>query len=189
MIVFRQETEDAVYLVDAFSESVPGAIADGFVTRLTPIHKLKEADWRGIRSLSGWFSANYLRWKYRDQRTALLLIENEARTVAVLWVVPSERIRQRYPFVSAGSSAIIACVTHASCRGKGLYPAGIKAIAGSGHSPRYFIWAHKTNDSSLRGIVKGGGQRFGEFTRIRWFRGLINSISLRPERQIEQRHG
>ena len=144
MIVFRQETEDAVYLVDAFSESVPGAIADGFVTRLTPIHKLKEADWRGIRSLSGWFSANYLRWKYRDQRTALLLIENEARTVAVLWVVPSERIRQRYPFVS---------------------------------------------DSSLRGIVKGGGQRFGEFTRIRWFRGLINSISFRPERQIEQRHG
>lgn len=151
--------------------------------------RLSGTDWKGIEALAGRFSTFYLRLFYGSRRTALLLVMEEERVVAVLWVVPGKRIRRRYHFVSQESSAIIACVTHPSCRGLGLYPAGIRAIAASGHSPRYFIWAHKTNAASLKGIMKAGGVKFGEFTRVRWLRGLMTSISFRHEQPPEDLHG
>lgn len=181
MSLLRQVAEDAVYRVDGSGRAPPIVVPEGFSMRLVPLERLTGSDWSGIRALAGRFSTCYLRWRYRGRRTKLMLVERSGRAVAVLWVVPSELIQRRYPFVENGGSAIIACVTDPSCRGRGLYPAGVQAIAASGHSPAYFIWAHKTNEASLRGIVKAGGVPFGEFTRVRWFRGVISSTSFRPE--------
>ncbi len=185
----RQVTEDCIYRIDGVDGvSFPHSI-DRFQLRLVFMDRLAKSDWKGVEALAGRFSTSYLRCFYRSRRTALMLAFEEDRVVAVLWVVPGEKIRQRYPFVSQESSAIIACVTHSSCRGLGLYPAGMRAIAASGHSSKYFIWAHKTNEASLKGIMKAGGVKFGEFTRVRWLRGLITSISFRPEQSTEARHG
>ena len=189
MSLFREVAEDAVYRVEGSAPSPSVVVPEGFSMRLVPIDRLTGPDWSGITSLSGRFSARYLRWRYRGRRTEVLLVERSMRAVAVLWVVPSELIQRRYPFVDAGSSAIIACVTDPSCRGRGLYPAGVRAIAASGHSAAYFIWAHKTNEASLRGIVKAGGVPIGEFTRVRWFRGLISSTAFRPKPRMADRDG
>lgn len=186
---FRQVSEDCIYRIDGIDGMSPLRHIERFHLRLIPMDRLAKADWKGIEALAGQFSTSYLRWFYGSRRTVLLLIAEEQRVVAVLWVVPGEKIRRRYHFVTPESSAIIACVTHPSCRGLGLYPAGIRTIAVSGHSPRYFIWAHKANTASLRGIMKAGGVKFGEFTRVRWLRGLMTSISFRPEQSPEGRHG
>ena len=185
----REVTEDYVYRIGGVDSVHAAANFERFHFRLVTLHQLTKEEWRGVESLAGRLSTSYLRCVYGSKSTALLLVLEEERVVAVLWVVPGVKIRERYPFVGEKSSAIIACVTHPSCRGLGVYPAGIRAIASSGHSQEYLIWSHRSNLASLKGIIKAGGVKLGEFTRVRWLRGLISSVYFRPEQPAEDYYG
>lgn len=183
MSLLRDVSEDDVYLIRERGVAQAGQ-PQQFHMRFVLMDQLSAEDWKGVEGLTGRISARYLRWSYRHRFTALLLIMSEGCVVGVLWVIPSAAIRRRYPFVREGCGAIIACVTHPSFRGLGLYSAGIRAIAASGHSHEYFIWAHKDNVASLKGMLKAGGLKVGEFTRVRWFRGLITWISFRSQQAL-----
>lgn len=170
---FVERFEDDVYIVPAGSHD--GARQDVF-SRLVLQEEMTAEDWYQVRDLQGGFATQYLRLRYGDSNTRLMLISEHGCLLSILWVVPANRIRSKYHFVESGTYAIISCITRQDARGRALYPHGIRRIAASGIASRYYIWAHKDNVASVRGIEKTGGIKVGSFVRERWFRGLFSSI-------------
>lgn len=144
---------------------------------LTPVGSVSLAQWHDVATLQGNRALLYLRARYGRSGTSIAMGFNGKELVAILWVVPSAVIRGAYSFVKEGS-AIIACVTAADFRGRGIYIEGIRYIAMSGHSDRYYIWAHLENLPSLKGIRRAGGELVGSFTRVRWF-GAFSRVTFR----------
>lgn len=172
---FREVFESEVYTIENALRTHYDAEMQ-YTFRMVAVEQLTKLEWQMIYLLQGRLSTSYLRFFYGGARTQLLLISLEERLVALLWLVPHAQIWRRYPFVEKEAAAIIACVTDPEFRGRGIYPMGIRRIASSNHSVRYFIWAHRTNAASLRGIVKAGGARIGYFVRVRWLRGLFSQV-------------
>lgn len=161
--------EDDVYIVDARLGIDHNASVEHRLARLAD---LTIDDWTSIRELQGKSASRYLKLRYGAPETRLMLLSDFTGLLALLWVVPGHRIRGKYSFVALKSFAIISCVTRPTARGRGLYPSGIRFIAASGLSDAYYIWAHKSNVASLKGIEKAGGRLIGSFVRERWLKGL-----------------
>lgn len=164
-----ERVEDDVYVIDAKTGKNRTSDVEHRLARLA---HLTQDDWMRIHALQGATATRYLKLRYGSPETHLMLLSDSTGLLSLLWVVPSHRIRNKYSFVALNSFAIISCVTKTSARGRGLYPSGIRFIAASGLSDAYYIWAHKNNVASLKGIEKAGGRLIGSFVRERWLKGL-----------------
>lgn len=162
------------------SDSVT-AVSDQLRTKIQPLGKISVREWKKVSSLQGLLGVLYLWSRYRFGKNYLLTAYSGDELAHVEWVVSSESIKDRYPFVSANAYAIISCVTSPTFRGQGVYPASLSEARCSGIADKYFIWADKNNSASLRGIEKAGGVKVGSFDREKRFGGLISKVCYKKE--------
>lgn len=146
-------------------------------TKLLHLNELTPKHWRQLKELQGRFAALYLRWRYGSPDTYILFAYVEETLAHIEWIVPSGKIRGRYPFVTEDSYAIISCLTLPRFRGLGIYSSQVQKVVESDIPARMFwIWTASTNMPSLKGIRKAGGVKVGEFVQKRWFWGCMSHI-------------
>jgi hypothetical protein len=151
-------------------------------TRILPIKVLTNKDWKQIKKLQGRLGTIYLKWKYGSPETMILLGFVEGKLAHIQWIVPAEKIKARYPFVTEGSYSIISCLTSQRFRGLGIYPSQIQKVVESDVPAKIFwIWTPSTNAPSLKGIRKAGGIKVAEIIQKRWFWGCVSHIENFPK--------
>jgi hypothetical protein len=170
--------------VFTFPENLPQKV-DSKIQIETKLLRLGEAttqQWMDLRKLLGRFAVLYLKWRYGSPETYILLAYVDKTLVHIEWIVPANKIRGRYPFVTKDSYSIISCLTSQSFRGLGIYPSQIQEVVKSNIPAKLFwIWATYSNVPSLRGIGKAGGVKIGEFIQEKWFWGCISHVEYCPE--------
>jgi hypothetical protein len=151
-------------------------------TKLLQLLEVTIEQWRQLKRLQGLFPALYLKWRYGSPETYILLAYVDKTLVHIEWIVPANKIRGRYPFVTKDSYSIISCLTSQSFRGLGIYPSQIQEVVKSNIPAKLFwIWTAYSNVPSLRGIGKAGGVKAAEFIQKKWFWGCISHVEYRPE--------
>jgi GNAT superfamily N-acetyltransferase len=151
-------------------------------TKLLRVSEVTAQQWSQLKQLQGKLAVFYLRFRYGSPDTYILLGFAKGKLVYVEWVVPSKKIRSRYPFVKENTYFIMSCLTSPDFRGLGIYPALIqKAVQSHINSKIYWGAAAPTNIPSLKGIYKAGGVKVGEFVQKKWFWGCISHIEYHPE--------
>jgi hypothetical protein len=151
-------------------------------TQISRLNELTPKQWKQLRELQGQFSVLYLRLRYGSADTYILLAYVEEELVHVEWIVPANKIRGRYPFVTKDSYSIISCLTSQSFRGLGIYPSQIQEVVKSNIPAKLFwIWTAYSNVPSLRGIGKAGGVKVAEIVQKKWFWGCISYIKYFPK--------
>ena len=151
-------------------------------TELLKMDKMTPSHWRKLKQLQGQFDVLYLRIRYGSPNTYILLAYVEKKLAHVEWIVPADRIKSRYSFVTEDSYSIISCLTAPCYRGLGIYPAQLRRVTKSAiPSDKYWIWTTSDNISSAKGIRKAGGIQVLEFIQEKWFWGGISHIEYLPE--------
>ncbi|KMQ51552.1 hypothetical protein CHISP_1560 [Chitinispirillum alkaliphilum] len=156
-------------------------------TVIVPIDKIEKKVWDKVAAIQGRKSVLYLRYRYGRTNAFVLTAFHGEKLAHVQWIVPQKQISKRYPFVDPKCYSIISCVTAPEYRGKGIYPAQLKKVIGSGISQNgYYIWAESMNKASLHGIVKAGGTSIGRFLHKKFMGGLISKVYFTPDGKIDQ---
>ena len=151
-------------------------------TRILPIKVLTNKDWKQIKELQGRLGTIYLKWKYGSPETYVLLAYVDKALAHIEWIVPANKIRVRYPFVTEGSYSVISCLTLPRFRGLGIYPSQIQKVVESDIPAKMFwIWTPSTNTPSLKGICKAGGIKVAELVQEKWFWGCKSCIAYFPK--------
>ena len=127
-------------------------------TMILPLSELNWNQLKQIRAQQGKFAACYLKFKYSSLKTCVLLAYAGECLTHIQWIVPAEKIKARYPFVTENSYSLISCSTLQKFRGLGIYPSQIQKVVESDIPAKLFwIWTASSNTSSLKGIRKAGG--------------------------------
>jgi len=151
-------------------------------TKLLGMKKVAAQQWNELRKLQGYFAVSYLKWRYGSHDTYVLLAYVDIGLVHVEWVIPAYKLKSRYPFLPGNSYSVISCLTLKDFRGLGIYPSQIQKVMESNiGTGQFYMWAASDNIASLRGILKAGGIKVGEFVRKKWFWGLISQIECSVE--------
>lgn len=136
----------------------------GVESELFRFDEISTKYWKVVSRLNGIVSTIYLRLRYGSPETHLYFGSVNGNIVHVEWIVPSKKIKSRYPFVRDGSFFIISCVTESAFRGKRIYPNQICKVVGSEiKTDVYWIAAAQSNIASLKGIKRAGGRKAGEY--------------------------
>ncbi len=144
-------------------------------TRIVPVNRVSSQQWRDLKCLQGWVNIWYLKLRYGSAKTFLLLAYVDTELVHVEWVVPSEKISSRYPFVADDSYSIISCLTEERFRGLGIFSSQIQKVVEQDVPAKVFwIWSEPSNRPSLRAIRKAGGVKAGEFVQKKWLWGFVS---------------
>ena len=152
-------------------------------TKLLRMADITTEQWQKVRQIQNSLGVLYLKWRYGSSRTYVLLAYCGKKLVHIEWLVPAEKIKSRYPFVSRDSYAVISCVTVEDFRGQGVYPSQLQKVVESDiYASKFWIWTATDNTPSLKGIRKVGGIKVGEFIQKKWFCGLISQIKYFAER-------
>lgn len=174
---FINKSRNLAFVFDRRNMDSDVPSSDHFQTTITQMSQISDSLWRQIRKFQGFWRVMYLFLRYGGSRTYVLTAFKDQRLVHIEWLVPYEKMRRHYPFVTPDSYSIIACLTASDLRGKGVYPAQLhKAVTSGPSANRYWIWATVQNESSLRGIRKAGAQEVGTFTQTKFIFGLFSRI-------------
>ncbi len=151
-------------------------------TKLLRLRDVTAQQWSQLRQLQGRFTTSYLKWRYGSPKTYILLAFAEGELAHVEWVVPAQKIRSRYLFVTEDSYLIISCLTSPRFRGLGIYPAQLRKVVQSDIQAQIY-WGLSAcgNTPSLKGIHKAGGVKTGEFAQKRWLCGCLRSTKYYPD--------
>lgn len=150
-------------------------------TRILPIKVLTNKDWKQIKELQGRRETIYLKWRYGSTDTYILLAYIDDKICHIEWLVPSYRIKKRYPFVIKGSYALVSGLTPEKYRGLGIFPSQLRNIGESDIPAEiWWVWAKSTNIPSLKGIRKAGGIKVGELVQKKWFWGCVSHVEYSP---------
>ncbi len=146
-------------------------------THVTPVGTLNRNQWRQLQRLQGILPTWYLRWRYGSDQTYVLLAYLKEKLVHVEWLVPAEKLRSRYPFLSIGSYSLISCLTDEHCRGLGIFSSQMQCAAKAGFvRQQCLVWAASTNHPSIRAIRKAGAAGIGHFVQTKRFWGLLSHV-------------
>lgn len=182
------KSRNLAFVIDPRNTDSSFPISDQFQTTIAPLSQISDSMWRQIHKLQGFWRVFYLRLRYGGPATYVLVAFQDKQLVHIEWLVPYEKMRRHYPFVTPDSYSIIACLTASNFRGKGVYPTQLHRAVTSGLSEdQYWIWATIQNEPSLRGIRKAGGREMGMFTKTKLLFGLLSRICYTPKEENE--HG
>jgi hypothetical protein len=180
MLGYSRKKYEVFMLTDALAKRVQARVQ--IETNLIPLDELTSQQWKQLNQLQGYFSTLYLKWRYGSPETYILLAYADKTLAHIEWIVPANKIRWRYHFVTKDSYSIISCLTSQSFRGLGIYPSQIREVVKSNIPAKLFqIWTASSNTPSLKGIHKAGGIKVGEFVQKKWFWGCISHIKYCPE--------
>jgi len=176
------KTNNAVFILRAKEASNIVSPKVKVDTKLLRMDKVTPLQWGELKQLQGQFDVLYLRLRYGAPNTYILLAYVEETLAHVEWIVPANRIKSRYSFVSEGSYSIISCLTAPRFRGLGIYPSQIQKVVRSDIPAKTFwIWTPVNNIPSLKGIHKAGGTKVAQLVQKKWFWGCISHIEYLPE--------
>lgn len=80
-------------------------------TRIKKFDCFSSEDWRRIKNLQGGLAVSYLKYRYGSPETYVLCSYAGGKLVHIEWLVPSQKMRRRYPFIENNCYAVISCFT------------------------------------------------------------------------------
>jgi glycosyltransferase involved in cell wall biosynthesis len=148
------------------------------VTEILQLCTLKRSQMRELKRLQSKATVSYLKLRYGSRNTYVLLAYVDNTLAHVEWIVPADKIRGRYPFVTEDSHSIVSCLTAKGFRGLGIYSSQIQKVITSCVPARTFwIWSACDNIASLKGIRKAGATKVGQFVQKKWLYGIVSCVS------------
>ena len=113
---------------------------------------------------------DYLRYLMTFGRYKKIIVLNSNGTVMHISCTMGKCFK--FPFLIKNSVEIGPCVTYPNFRGRGIYPAVLRYIRGSGWYQHYYMLVREDNISSIRGVEKAGFVKIGEVQKRfgRWCR-------------------
>ena len=152
-------------------------------SKLLRVDAVSSEQWKHVHCIQGLIVATYLRLRYGSPDTHIILGYVDGKIAHVEWVVPSKKIRSRYPHVTDRTYFITACVTSPQFRGKRIYPNQLRKVVDSQiENEVYWGSTEQSNIASLKGIKRAGGRKTGEYVHRKWFWGIFSKIKYFPGR-------
>lgn len=167
-------TKDIVFMLPGETAMAPTSSPSLAATSIIPTEMVSSTVWRDLRTLQGTRPVILRRLRYGSSDTHLLVNYSDNRLIHAEWIVPAYKMKRRYPFLPQDCHAVIACTTHPEFRGQGIYIEQLKKLRSTRISNNYFIWTDESNQSSLRGIQRAGGQEYGHLVQVHAF-GFVAS--------------
>ncbi len=170
---FYREYIGEAYIMSSINQYVTPKIK--LRTEILPLSDLSKKVTNAIIKLHGLKDFLYLRLIYGSPKTFITLLWAGEKLVHIEWVIPSKKMKKRFPFLPQESYMISAVLTIPAFRGNNIFSYAIQqTFGGIEECDEYWILVGRRNRASIKAIEKSGAKHVGHFIQKRYFWGLLN---------------